>query len=697
MAAPVSPSAGRRQSVYQPEADVEQIADFFNKKYGNLGSALKHFDPDHEFDLETFEIALKKWGIKVGNVIELFDHIDEDWSGRISLSELFLVLESPLQDIQDRERNRQADEVRRTYEELAKCIAERFGSIEEAVTKYGLQGSGPTESSTLSVAKFRQLVNKLGMELDAKQLQVVFDHIDEDRTGTVSIQELQIALSDNLTRVSLVQLATTLIEEYGSIDEAFHSEFEFQRHQPQMPLSLPGVGRGNVASVASDMSLGHVRTEAGPISEDKFLRLLRGFSGDPVHLSTARLMHAFMSPFTIEEFAARLKREHAKVQDEKQQKKNLREQREREQRKNMQQQAMPFAGRERAEEDVKRWADEMKKDHVVRRTALDDIAHGWSSAARAGRSNMQLKDYISALQNCIDENKVASDELRDQLEDEACEIEGGLREYLGPTPSHYSSPLGEATPSVVGTPYWSSPSVRKSPKTPHLERLDGLQRPKAEKAERLIQAAASGDMVAIQQGLSQRIDVNAVAWGGVTALMTAAHHGREAVMECLFSGSADLNRTDLRGRTAVDYAHRQPVVREWLKGRGGLSSRELAAEAEALARRVIQLENYRAKLEAKQQQLPSKEVLQKARLRQAQRRSSLPGDPTPSASFGRFGQGGSRSGLSSPQPSPAGLVAGSPGPSPSPQQKSALASGRPIVGRHVSLEGYLTTRQHGSQ
>lgn len=83
------------------------------------------------------------------NLVELFAHIDVDFSGSISVEELLNVLSSPVEELQQRELQRQRLEVRRIFESLARSISATFGSIEDAFAKHGLHGTG----SSLSLAQ----------------------------------------------------------------------------------------------------------------------------------------------------------------------------------------------------------------------------------------------------------------------------------------------------------------------------------------------------------------------------------------------------------------------------------------------------------------------------------------------------------------------------------------------------------------
>lgn len=134
---------------------------------------------------------------------------------------------------------------------------------------------------------------------------------------------------------------------------------------------------------------------------------------------------------------------------------------------------------------------------------------------------------------------------------------------------------------------------------PHLHHGESTlrQRSKTVQAQHLVQFAGLGDVAGVQRCLEQGANPNVVAWGGITALMTAARHGREGVIECLLAHGADLDRTDSHGRTAVDHAFKSLGARALLISRGAPSSKELAAKAEAVAQRVIDMEVERQRLE----------------------------------------------------------------------------------------------------
>ncbi len=67
-------------------------------------------------------------------------------------------------------------------------------------------------------------------------------------------------------------------------------------------------------------------------------------------------------------------------------------------------------------------------------------------------------------------------------------------------------------------------------------------------------AACDGDTAALRRSLATGIDVNAANDSGTTTLMLAAREGHLAVAQVLLDSSADLEHTDSKGRTALQYA-----------------------------------------------------------------------------------------------------------------------------------------------
>ncbi|CAK8994494.1 Hypothetical protein (Fragment) [Durusdinium trenchii] len=253
------------------QADVERLARYFAQRYGgddSLLEARKALDPEVSFDLPAFEQALKKWGVKVDNAVELFSHIDVDFSGSISVeercpAELLNVLGSPVEEITRREHQRQRQEVKRIFEGLARSIVEKFGSIEDAFAKYGLHGT----DSSLSLAQLGNLAKRLDIELEPGVLQRVFNEIDEDNTKSISVQELQKALMYHIVGFVVVEVANFLEQKPGGIVEAF-GEFIAPGSVPKVaPPVLPGAPR---VPTPPRLPVG----EEG-VSEEKFLKVLR--------------------------------------------------------------------------------------------------------------------------------------------------------------------------------------------------------------------------------------------------------------------------------------------------------------------------------------------------------------------------------------------------------------------------------------
>lgn len=687
-----SPKAAPRVDAvdYRPEDDVARIASYFAQKYGDLGAAQKALDPEVTLDLHGFEQALKRWGVKVDNVVELFDHIDVDWSGTISVQELLSVLYLPVEQIQRREEERRKSEVKRIYEELAGCIRSKYGSIEEALAKHGLnrvenapvESSGrrgsasvpaaadplarrgsaqqPSGTSTLSLAQFRGLVKDLDMDLDANLLLRVFNTIDDDQTGFVSVQELQTALSYHMARTIIVELADALTEQWGNLVKAFEDIGEVVpgeipkvvlpaaaipgKSVPPPPAALPPPPP--VPTVAQGYS-----SQGQPfVSEEKLQRLLRHLKvKDAISDSSAKTLHLCMTPFTVVDLVRRLQDEHAQVEEQRRRRQDEKEKHDKD-RKRMLSESLQVDSFQRAVKEVNSWleqalANKAKKPPLV--TAK------WAAMARIGSSKTQLRDYVSVLESLLQERTAAVEDMRIALEQERRELEG-LQDFLadqssraGQTPTPFLTPtpvqaqqgkspfflaggLGDLTPVTPATPFKTTSFLGRVA-TPS-GGLDATfqQEAKTVRAERLLQAASIGDVAAVRRFLSSHAYPDAIAWGGVTALMSAARHAQLEVLELLISLGADPVRTDMHGRTAFDHAQRQSQkLRDWLRGRGLLGAKELTQIAERLGLQLLEAEEQKRKMLALRDQLPSGDVLRRARQRQRrqQQKEATPQDP----------------------------------------------------------------------
>lgn len=612
----------RRSTVpdaYQPEADVNRLATYFAQRYGSLETALKTFDLHAEFDLYAFEAALKRWGVKVQSAIDLFDHLDADFSGKVSVQELFSILETPIDDLRRREQIRVKNEAQRIFEELARHIWSKFGSIEGAFDAQKLPGVPQLRDggSTLSQAQFSKLVKGIDVELEPRQIQTVFSQVDTDATGSISVAELQSALSYHLVRETVVGLATLLSERFGSVMKAFQSIGEVPAsialEESSAVSGLPKLGTGVLAS-ASPADAAATEQE---VTEQTLLRLLRQLKvNDQVPDSTAMLLYASLRPFKLGSFIRRLEQAFRQAEDEKRQSALDHERRERAHRKLIKR-AIKVDSKRITKEEVASWIQNVDAD--LASCAYDAVSgidpspslraatvtSGWSSCARVGASKLQLQDYIHALNAKLEETSAEVEDLRHGLERGGRELEL-LKDYIGPTASAsvQSSRLGDLTPATPD-------SLRSS----YVGRDPVQKEFRVVLAERLSQAAASGNQALVQSCLNQRAEVNSVVWGGVSPLMVAAHHGQVAVIDLLLSMRADLAKTDLRGRTAVDHARRQPDAASRLRGRGGLGSLEMAKEAEAIGQRLLKVRGDKERLEAAKAKQPSEDVMRRARLR----------------------------------------------------------------------------------
>lgn len=97
--------------------------------------------------------------------------------------------------------------------------------------------------------------------------------------------------------------------------------------------------------------------------------------------------------------------------------------------------------------------------------------------------------------------------------------------------------------------------------------------------------------------------------------MCAARHGKLEVAQLLLESSADPVRTDMLGRTALDHAKRQPpYVQEWLRGHKVLGRQEFERIVQALGSELLVLKRESKRLETMKAQIPSDDVLRRAKL-----------------------------------------------------------------------------------
>eukprot|EP00439_Symbiodinium_sp_Y106_P085714 s123_g29.t1 len=333
---------------YQPEVDVERLAQHFAQRYGSLAEARKALDPEVELKLFEFELALKKWGVKVDNVVHFFAHIDEDYSGSISVEELLNVLDSPLDEIKRREKLRQRNEVKRIFEEMARSICEKFGSIEEAFQKHGSWLH--STSSSLSLAQFGRLAKQLDIELEAAVMQRVFNEIDEDKEGSISVEELQKALSYPIVRYVVVEIAGLLEQKHGGVVEAFESIGEIRPGSvSKVPPPPPSGDRPPVRLAVHEGA-----------SQEHFLKVLRQLKVlDTITDSAATMIWTSLQPFTMQDFVQRLLEEHRQAEEEKQRHEEDRERREKERKRRLAE-SLCLDSRQRAAKEVNSWLDEVR-------------------------------------------------------------------------------------------------------------------------------------------------------------------------------------------------------------------------------------------------------------------------------------------------------------------------------------------------
>eukprot|EP00428_Durinskia_dybowskii_P022906 CAMPEP_0170243830 /NCGR_PEP_ID=MMETSP0116_2-20130129/21692_1 /TAXON_ID=400756 /ORGANISM="Durinskia baltica, Strain CSIRO CS-38" /LENGTH=712 /DNA_ID=CAMNT_0010494687 /DNA_START=118 /DNA_END=2253 /DNA_ORIENTATION=+ len=649
--------------------DVEKLASHFKERYETLEKAMKNIGEDVEFDVCSFEAALKKWGVKVDDVVELFGHLDADYNGTVSVDELFSVLELPVQELQQREAQRQKKEVRRHLRAAREESPFDYGSVAEYFAKVFPDGS----HADLSIARFRKFATDLGLDLEAAQLQRVFSECDEDGTGSVSLQELQRALNKYLLQAILEEVAGMLMEMHGTVQKAFDTLDAFRRQTSAvavgMPMPLPPLGEASPGLEAETP-----KKKGENLTEVNFMRILRELTHQQVD-DQARQLYTYLQPISLDDFFKRLSDAEAECQAAKNKLASDRR-REREQ---LRRAAKGFNSRHWAEACVQSWVDsrtgelleaggasasapaalaaaaaagllgseslDLRQPPGVAALpgglAEDATRREWSAVARAGRSKSQLRDYISGFESRIQQQEEELDKLRVRLQKGQDEAEG-LRDFFGPhAPPRTSLDGSPHSPSTPRTPFLTTPGSRPSatPKATLKGRLGVplTQNAKVLQVERLVQAAATGDVVGVQRALMQ-VDINAPAWSGATALMAAARHGRIAVLECLLARQADLAQTDMYGRSALDHARAAKygaATVEWLRSVGAQTGKELAAEAEALARRVLLAKAEEARLKSMIEELPSDEVLRQARLRRQLVQDPTPVAPRPNGSAAR--------------------------------------------------------------
>ena len=600
---------------YRPEGDVERLARYFAQRYGGDNSLLearKALDPEVSFDLPAFEQALRKWGVKVDNAVELFAHIDVDFSGSISVEELLNVLSSPVEEIKRRELQRQRQEVKRIFEGLARSICEKFGSIEDAFAKHGLHGS----DSSLSLAQFGKLAKQLDIELESAVMQRGFNEIDEDRTGSISVQELQKALMYHIVGYVVVEIANFLEQKAGGIVEAFENLKEIL--PGSVPKVLPPVVPGAPKPPPPRLQAG----EEG-VSEQNFLRVLRQLkvldqtTESAITESAALMIHSALKPFVMEDFVRRLQEEHSVASEMKQRQKEDAEKHEKDRKRRLAE-SLRIDSRQRAAKEIKTWMDMAN--------AMEEppsVTEKWAFLARSGQSKTQLRDYVSVLEGLIKSARTDIEELRRRLEREGVAAQDTPGFFVGELPTYavaspvlaqpLAPPLAQPLAPRDGAKHLLGPPPAASPTSIRDETM--LSEHRTVMAERLLQAAASGRLSAVQRCLTSRADINSVAWSGVTALMCAARHGRIEVVQLLLESSADPVRTDMLGRTALDHARRQPAyVQEWLRGHRVLGRQEFERMVQVLGRELLVLQKEWKRLEAMRDQIPSDDVLRRAKL-----------------------------------------------------------------------------------
>mmetsp|Transcript_8772 Transcript_8772/g.19603 ORF Transcript_8772/g.19603 Transcript_8772/m.19603 type:complete len:603 (+) Transcript_8772:90-1898(+) len=551
------------------EDDLTKIAHYFNGKYGSLQKALEVFEEAAEFDLAGFEVALKRWGIKVSDVADLFDHIDIDWSGRVSVQELFAALQQPMEDIRDREQLRRQTELAKMYRELARRLRSKFQSIDAAIEQL-LKGK-----QQLSLTDFRKLVNEVNLELSSTQLRRIFEDADDNKDDEISVTELKDKTGVYIVQDVLTEMVKSLTDRCGSISTAF-AEVGLDAKQ-----------------VASDRTPTSAPEAHMLLEEDAFMRLLRQLRvAHQLDEASAVDVYRSLAPKTLANFQGVLERIHDG------QVKRAQQHRTEFKRRVQELQKKKEAEEQHAASAVAAWMEQASTQAFA--VQAEKVTQPWELAARKGRARTQLTEYITLLEEQLQATQ-------EQVANTKAEVEQLRESTMWKDGSEEASPL-----SIAPSP--SPPVLGRAVSTISAMDFPLPQRPVAERAQQLLQAVAEGNTSTVQRLIGLRADVNICAWGGVTPIMAAAHHGRVAVLSLLLSRRADLRKTDMRGRTALDHALRQPEAKDWLRARGALGGKELLAEVAEVARRVQACQAEMKQLERRKQDLPSRGLANRFRI-----------------------------------------------------------------------------------
>eukprot|EP00929_Paragymnodinium_shiwhaense_P007741 TRINITY_DN111656_c0_g1_i1.p1 TRINITY_DN111656_c0_g1~~TRINITY_DN111656_c0_g1_i1.p1 ORF type:complete len:727 (+),score=142.82 TRINITY_DN111656_c0_g1_i1:89-2269(+) len=618
---------------YTPEHaahDVGVLAAYFVARYGTLKEARKTLNPDVQLDQADFAKLLKGYkGLPPVDAYYLFNELDKDWSGSIDIHELFSVLESPAEELKKRREEKRLQDVDKVCHVMAKCIREKFGSIESgiAAVKGGTPGAdevrstskGPEGLLELSKAEFRRFVNGLpiseelgGEGVYPQRLDKVWREIDTDESGSISVKELQKALQTYMVRDELASIGEMLVKEHGSVKAAF-DKLQPPRPTPITPAATTPAAASQSSGLAglygsqSTLAFGSPSaTTATAASDKKAETPARGWPSPPsasspgsaaestvilrhtlLHLmkdvvvneEVLKMMTETIDPFTVDELEKRMQAEQKKIADMRAKRQAELEKKEAE-RKKRARMAFCADSREAAAKVVDEWggkAEATRDKKSIQSFDPGDITRDWAAAARVGKSKAQMSDYLQQLEKRLRDRQEAMEAVAQELKQaSSCAPDASADELK----RHLSKKFGAGA--------GNRPGLKRTGSMKH--------RSKVAQAQKVIQAAASGDVAEMVRALAACEDdaVDAVAWNGLTPLMTASRHGRVAVVECLLARGADPDRTDAYGRTAVDHAYKQALTRECLRARGARTGRELTAEAEELARRILEVEAARA-------------------------------------------------------------------------------------------------------
>lgn len=170
---------GTAIATVSPALLLEELRDRLLRKWGGLEKAFWEIDLDRGGVIDSVEFVKKaqsRLGLPVNEAEKCFRQIDIDGSGEVSKGEWVSAL--------------QLSEASLWIEDLRKKIRQRFRSIQDSFREHFELGEGESIESLavkLKLDRFQQLLGSL--ELDEKDTKTIFELIDVDKDGELSITE----------------------------------------------------------------------------------------------------------------------------------------------------------------------------------------------------------------------------------------------------------------------------------------------------------------------------------------------------------------------------------------------------------------------------------------------------------------------------------------------------------------------------